>query len=61
MRHSTAKWVWVHAQNERDYGIHECIAKAGAWMEFDGISSKSIDRHLESVRFLAKHRLPHRT
>ena len=61
MRHSTAKWVWVHAQNERDYGIHERIARAGAWVEFDGISTKSIDRHLEGVRFMAEHRLLHRT
>src|SRR5882672_11345834 len=34
---SPAKFVWVHAQNERDHAIHEKVASAGAWVEFDGI------------------------
>src|SRR5260370_19221826 len=29
-RVSPAKFGWVHAQNERDYGLHEKIARAGA-------------------------------
>jgi phosphotriesterase-related protein len=61
MRHSPSKWVWVHAQNEADLEIHARIAKAGAWVEFDGISPKSIDRHVECIRFMAGHGLLHRT
>ena len=47
-----AKFVWVHAQNERDHTIHEKVAQAGAWVEFDGIGPKSAAFHLECVRFL---------
>ena len=56
-----AKFVWVHAQNERDHAIHEKAARAGAWVEFDGIGPKSIDFHLESVQFLAGKALLGRT
>jgi phosphotriesterase-related protein len=52
-RASLAKFVWVHAQNERDHGLHEKVARAGAWVEFDGIGPKTAAHHLECVRFLA--------
>ena len=44
------KFVWVHAQNEKDPTLHQRVAKAGAWVEFDGISEKSAEWHLECVR-----------
>jgi phosphotriesterase-related protein len=47
------RFVWVHAQNEKDHRIHERVARAGAWVEFDGVGPKSIDWHLECVRFMA--------
>lgn len=47
------KFVWVHAQNERDHAIHERVARAGAWVEFDGISEKTADWHLSCVRHMA--------
>lgn len=60
-RYSPAKWVWVHAQNERDHAIHERIARAGGWVEFDGINEKSLEWHLDSIRFMASRQLLHRT
>jgi len=45
-------FIWVHAQNERDTSIHVRVAKAGAWVEFDGISETSVPRHVELVRQL---------
>jgi len=42
-------FIWVHAQNERDPAIHARAAERGAWVEFDGIGPKSIERHLECV------------
>jgi phosphotriesterase-related protein len=48
-----ARFVWVHAQNEKDHAIHEQVARAGAWVEFDGIGPRSLDWHLDCVRFLA--------
>ncbi len=50
---SPAKFVWVHAQNERDRVVHENLARAGVWVSFDGIGPESAASHLESVRFLA--------
>lgn len=55
------KFVWVHAQNEKDHGYHERVARAGAWVEFDGIGAKSRDWHLECVRFMERQGLLERT
>ena len=33
-------WIWVHAQNELNTGFHKAAAKAGAWVELDGIRNK---------------------
>ncbi len=54
------KFVWVHAQNERDHQVHAEVARAGAWVEFDGIGPKSLDWHQECVEFMAKENLLHR-
>ena len=56
-----SKFVWVHAQNERDFGVHEKMARDGAWVEFDGISPQGLDWHLRCVRNLAGKGLLHRT
>lgn len=58
---SPAKFVWVHAQNERVHAIHEKVAHAGAWVEFDGIGPKTADWHLECVRWMASKALLGRT
>jgi len=42
-------FIWVHAHNERDGAFHARAAKAGAWVEFDGISDGSLARHVELV------------
>jgi phosphotriesterase-related protein len=47
---SPSAWVWVHAQNERNSELHIQIARAGAWVEFDGIGPTSIDRHVGLVQ-----------
>ena len=52
-RVSASKFVWVHAQNERDRAIHQKVAEGGAWVEFDGIGPKTSAIHLECVRDLA--------
>lgn len=42
-------YVWVHAQNEKNRSVHERVAKAGAWVEFDGINPKRLDDHATAV------------
>jgi phosphotriesterase-related protein len=48
-----SRFVWVHAHNEKDHAFHEKAARAGAWVELDGLAPASLDWHLESIRFLA--------
>jgi predicted metal-dependent phosphotriesterase family hydrolase len=47
-----AAFIWVHAHNERDTTFHTRAAKAGAWVEFDGISEAGVGRHVELVRHM---------
>jgi predicted metal-dependent phosphotriesterase family hydrolase len=42
-------WVWVHAQNAKDVKAHAEIARAGAWLSFDGIAPNSIPRYVQLV------------
>ncbi len=42
-------FIWVHAQSERDEAFHRRAAERGAWVEFDGISEGSVDRHVALV------------
>ncbi len=61
LRCPMSKFVWVHAQNEKDHVYHERVARAGAWVEFDGVGPKSRDWHLECVRFMQSQGLLERT
>ncbi|MFB3825794.1 MAG: phosphotriesterase [Bryobacteraceae bacterium] len=55
------RFVWVHAQNEKDHGFHEKAARLGAWVSFDGVRPQSADWHLQCVRFMASKGLLGRT
>lgn len=61
MKVAAKKFVWVHAQNEKDHSVHEKVARAGAWVELDGINARSADWHLACVRRLADSGLIGRT
>lgn len=56
-----SKFVWVHAQNEKDHSFHERLARAGAWVEFDGISERTAEWHRQCVRHMAGSGLLDRT
>ena len=43
---SPAAFIWVHAQDEKDRSFHRKAAEAGAWIEFDGISSATVDENI---------------
>jgi len=57
------KFVWVHADAEKDHAFHKKIAEGGAWVEFDhiGPAQQAIDWHLECVRFMEDNNLLGRT
>ena len=46
-------YVWVHAQNEKDREIHDRAARAGAWVEFDGVGWGPQGAHVEAVTDMA--------
>ena len=50
MQVAPSAFIWVHAHSERDAAFHERAATRGAWVEFDGIGPKSVDRHVDLVR-----------
>ena len=56
-----ARFVWVHADSEKDRAVHEKVARLGAWVEFDHVSEANLAFHLESVRFMASRGLLGRT
>jgi phosphotriesterase-related protein len=47
---AASAFIWVHAQSESDTALHAKAAEQGAWVEFDGISEKSLERHLQFVK-----------
>ena len=53
-RVSPSALVWVHAQNEKDGALHARAARAGAWIELDGIAEESRDAHVSAVMALAR-------
>ncbi len=53
-RVNPAAFIWIHAQSEKDSKIHLEAARRGCWIEFDGISPSSLDRHLELVKLMRK-------
>ena len=52
---SPSAWIWVHANNVKENDALLYAAKAGAWLEFDGIRESTLDRHLELVTLMKKH------
>jgi phosphotriesterase-related protein len=58
-----AKFVWVHADGEKDHSFHKKLADGGAWVEFDhiGPGDPGNSWHLECVQFMEKNNLLNRT
>ncbi len=45
---AASAWVWVHAQNVEVSNIL-AAAERGAWLSFDGVRPRSLDRHVEVI------------
>jgi phosphotriesterase-related protein len=61
LRMPLKKFVWVHAQNEKNHAVHEEAGRKGVWVEFDGINARSAAFHRECVEFMASKKLLGRT
>ncbi|HEY9076637.1 MAG TPA: esterase [Anaerolineaceae bacterium] len=50
------KYIWVHAQNEKDLDLTLRIASRGCWLEYDGIGTEGMDAfYLERITTLLNH------
>ncbi len=47
-------WIWVHAQNVKNIDALAWAADQGAWIEFDGVSEKNAESHLQLVNQMKK-------
>lgn len=39
-------FIWVHAQNERDSTLYVEMAKAGVWVELDGLNEENVEKYV---------------
>ena len=58
---ASEKFIWVHAQNEKDSTFFIEAAGKGAWVEFDGLSEDNVVQYVFFVNFMKQNRLLHRT
>jgi phosphotriesterase-related protein len=50
---SPKAFIWIHAQSEKDKELHIRAAKRGCRVEFDGVNTASVERHLDLVKSMA--------
>lgn len=60
-RVSANAFVWVHAQNEKDYNVFKEMATQGVWVELDNVSHESIEMYVRMLKFMKGENLLHRT
>jgi phosphotriesterase-related protein len=47
------RFVWIHADQESDWGVHAELARRGAWVEFDSIGLTKRDQmHIDMIRHM---------
>lgn len=62
---SPKAWIWIHAQNEKDFSYHTRIAKAGGWVSYDGVHKNGIAdciaflQHMQKENLLSRVLLSH--
>ncbi|MBL7856818.1 MAG: phosphotriesterase [Cyclobacteriaceae bacterium] len=54
-------FIWVHAQNEKDFTVFHEIASQGAWVEFDGLNADNTEEYVNMLTYMKKHSLLQRT
>jgi len=57
---SPEAFIWVHAQEEKDWSRYVAAARAGAWVSLDNVSDDSVEAYVDRVLFLKKEMCLHR-
>ena len=47
-------FIWVHAQNEKDWQQYAMAARKGAWVSIDGLQDENVDSYIEMLSFMKK-------
>jgi phosphotriesterase-related protein len=58
---AASAFIWVHAHIESQTEKQIGAARRGAWVEYDGISEKSLEQHVKLVKMMIDAGLIHRT
>ncbi|MDH5399041.1 MAG: twin-arginine translocation signal domain-containing protein [Cyclobacteriaceae bacterium] len=54
-------FIWVHAQNEKDFNQFRIAGKTGAWVSFEGIRAGNVADTVARVMYMKEQGLLHRT
>ena len=59
MKVSPGAFIWVHAQNEKDWNQYLIAGRQGAWVSLDGLGDENVTTYVEMLAFLKKGKLLH--
>ncbi|MBX2957570.1 MAG: phosphotriesterase [Cyclobacteriaceae bacterium] len=54
-------FIWVHAQNEKNFEMFKEMASQGVWVEFDYVHTETIEQYVGFMNFMKANNLLHRT
>lgn len=54
-------FIWVHAQNEKDWEQYKVAAGLGTWISLDGLNDENIDQYVSMLTFMKEANFLHRT
>jgi predicted metal-dependent phosphotriesterase family hydrolase len=54
-------FIWVHAQNEKNFEVFKEMASKGVWVEFDYVHPETIEQYVTFVKYMKENNLLHRT
>lgn len=54
-------FIWVHAQNEKDWSHYVNAARAGIWVSLDGLNDTNVSSYVNMLTSLKKEKCLHRT
>lgn len=54
---SPKAWIWIHAQNEKDFSYHTRIGKSGGWVSYDGVHKEGIADCISFLKHMQKENL----
>ncbi|WP_153796459.1 phosphotriesterase family protein [Foetidibacter luteolus] len=53
-------FIWIHAQNEKDFSFYKRLASQGCWIEFDGIGNTTLTENLQRLQYMQSEKLLHK-